>query len=654
MGTGTQRARMNEAGLFVQDAWRLRPNFTLNLGVRYELQFPFEPLNDSYSTATLDDLCGVSGVAASGPFRCNLFQPGSLGGKNPEFVQISKGTTAYATDYDNIAPSVGFAWTISPQSDGLRRLLSEEFVLRGGYTKSFNREGMNQFSSQYNANPGVVIQDPTRSVGNGNLDDGAGLPVLLRQTGRLGPAAFPLRPDYPLTDSVTQDINIFDPNIQVPWAETYTFGIQRAIGRNMAFEARYVGTRSRDNWVVQNYNERNIYENGFIDEFRQAQANLQANVAAGFASQGFRYRGPGTGTAPLPTIVAYFGGAGRDPNSTSSYSSSNFTSTTFTNQLVRHNPNPLTFVNNLLNNAGLRANAAAAGIPANWFMVNPDLQGGADLTTNYGKSRYHSLQLELRRRLSNGVQFQANYVYGNMMVTDNNTPFSFRLPIIMRRDTGNPGDITHVMKANVVYDLPFGRGRRWGSNANGLVHRLIGEWSFGINARVQSGQLVDLGNVRLVGMTADDVRGFFKLRFDHEGNQIWMMPQDVIDETIKAFSLSPTTASGYAGAAPSGRYFAPANGADCIEVTGSYGQCGTGSLVVTGPVHQEYDLSMSKRVEIIGRTNAEFRIEALNVFNHANFAPVGGIGSTRSSYEVTGLNGTNDSRIVQLVVRFNW
>jgi hypothetical protein len=652
MGTGTQRARMKEAGFFVQDAWRLRPNFTLNLGVRYELQLPFYPLNDSYSTATIADLCGVSGVGPNG--RCNLFQPGVLGGKKPEFVQFGKGTAAFETDYDNIAPSVGFAWTISPQSDGLRRLLGDEFVLRGGYTKSFNREGMDRFSGQYNGNPGVVIETSDRSVPLGNLNDGAGLPVLLRQPNRLGPAPFPSTPAYPLTDVVTQDVNLFDPNIQVPWAETWTVGVQRAVGSNMAVEARYVGTRSRDNWQVLNYNERNIYENNFINEFRQAQANLQANVAAGLASQGFRYRGAGTGTAPLPTILAYFAGAGANPDSTAAYASTNFTSTTFTNQLVRHNPNPITFVNNMLNNAALRANAAAAGIPANWFIANPDLQGGADLTTNAGKTRYHSLQLELRRRLSKGLQFQTNYVRGNMMIFDNNTPFSHRLPVIMRRDTGNPGDITHVFKANIVYDLPFGRGRRWGGNANGFVHRLTGDWSFGVNARVQSGQLIDLGNVRLVGMTADEVKGLFKLRFDDAGRKVWMMPQDVIDETVKAFSLSPTTGSGYAGAAPSGRYFAPANGADCIEVVASYGECGTGDLVVTGPKHLEFDLSMSKRVEIIGRTNAEFRIEALNVFNHANFAPVGGIGSTLSSYEVTGLTGTNQARTVQLVVRFNW
>ena len=58
----------------------------------------------------------------------------------------------------------------------------------------------------------------------------------------------------------------------------------------------------------------------------------------------------------------------------------------------------------------------------------------------------------------------------------------------------------------------------------------------------------------------------FKLRFDDAGKQVYMLPQDVIDNTILAFSVSATSASGYAGAAPTGRYFAPANGPDCIEV----------------------------------------------------------------------------------------
>ena len=87
----------------------------------------------------------------------------------------------------------------------------------------------------------------------------------------------------------------------------------RAIGSNMSIEARYLGARTKDNWRTNNYNEINIIENGFLDEFKLAMANLQANNAAGGTRAGsFAYFGPGTGTAPLPIFLGYFNGIGRD------------------------------------------------------------------------------------------------------------------------------------------------------------------------------------------------------------------------------------------------------------------------------------------------------------------------------------------------------
>jgi hypothetical protein len=135
-----------------------------------------------------------------------------------------------------------------------------------------------------------------------------------------------------------------------------------------------------------------------------------------------------------------------------------------------------------------------------------------------------------------------------------------------------------------------------------------------------------------------------------------MLPQDVIDETIKAFSVSATSPTGYGSlGAPSGRYFAPANGPDCIEIAPGFGDCGTGDLVVTGPLFQQYDIAVSKRVRFIGRSNFEFRVEALNAFNHHNFDPEGGVGGDElTDYETTGLLGTNTSRLIQFIARFNF
>ena len=123
-----------------------------------------------------------------------------------------------------------------------------------------------------------------------------------------------------------------------------------------------------------------------------------------------------------------------------------------------------------------------------------------------------------------------------------------------------------------------------------------------------------------------------KLRMTTDPNNqyrtlVWMLPQDVIDNTIKAFNLTPT---GYASGEPTGRYFAPANGPDCLEIAATsntnwnagYGDCGTGSLLVTGPKNIRWDMNFVKQIPIAGKLRAEFQLQVFNVFNRVNFSPV--------------------------------
>ena len=120
----------------------------MNAGFRYDLQPPFTALNSLYSFATVADLCGVSG--AKGDNSCNLFQPGNQPGVKPTFKQLTAGTPAYNTDYNNVAPSVGLAWTPGGKTGLLGALMGPEgdFVIRGGYTRSFSRPGLNDFTGR--------------------------------------------------------------------------------------------------------------------------------------------------------------------------------------------------------------------------------------------------------------------------------------------------------------------------------------------------------------------------------------------------------------------------------------------------------------------------------------------------------------------------
>jgi hypothetical protein len=658
LGLGIQRAQLRDLGLFVADSWRWKPNVTVNYGLRYQLQQPFTPLNNSYSNASIEDVCGLSGVSASG--ACNLFQPGVLPGRTPQYVQFNKGEGAYDTDWNNVAPSLGIAWTIGGRSGLLGALFGRaegDSVLRAGYALAYDRPGTADFTGGIDDNPGIAIT-ADRTISNGLL--GTPGSILLRNRDDLGAPPVPETRNYPMTDLPTEDVHIYSPSLQTPYSQTWTAGWQRKLTSDAAFEVRYVGTRSLQGWTDYNYNEVNIIENGFLEEFRNAQANLQANNAAGGSRAGsFAYFGAGTGTTPLPIYLAYFTGRNESLAATpASYSGSLWTSGTFRDPLAMFNPQPITAADALDADATRRQNALNAGLPANFLVANPHALGGAEVTSSGGYTRYDSLQLEFRKRLSAGLQFNANYVYGKASSSER---YSFRTPRRSVPQTGTLGGVTHAFKANWVYELPIGQGRRFLSNAPGWVDRIVGGWEFDGISTIQTGRELDFGNVRLVGMSKAEFQEAFALRFDDAGKQVFMLPEDIIENTVRAFSVSATSATGYgSGGAPEGRYLAPANGPDCIEVAqtnalNGYGDCGVNNLVVRGPKLVRFDLSAVKRMPIKGRVNLEFRAELLNAFNTPWFTPVTGAASNSyadpASFRVT---AADSGREVQLVWRVNW
>ena len=654
LGNAFERSRQRELGFFAQDSWRFRPNLTLNYGLRWEIDGAFVLLNSSYATLSPNDLWGVSGVG-------NLFKPGTQTGRVPQFTQLTAGATGYEPSYKNFAPNFGVAWSPSVKNGFLKHLIGDngQTVVRAGYSIAYSRRGIGEIRGILSSNPGITITT-NRDLTTGNLVGGAlgSLPLLLRETSRLGPPAFSATPTYPFTAAVTSSGNIFDPALRLPYTQSWTLGIQREITKDMALEVRYVGNRFLHGWTTYdlNGNENNILENGLLNEFRLAQANLQANIAAGRGST-FRYFGPGTGTSPLPITLAYFSGIpAAQAGDATKYTSTNFASTTFTNNLAVFAPSPITFANNLSSDAGRRAFAITAGLPANFFLTNPDLRGGANFTGNGGYNRYDGMQVELRRRLSKGLLVQSNYTFAKSF---SSSRISFRAP----RVNTLGGTLTHAFKVNWIYELPFGKGKTFWGGAGSLMDRLIGGWEFDGTGRVQSGQLFDFGNVRLVGMTRKELANAYKLRFDDAAGKAYLLPQDIIDNTIKAFNVSATSTTGYGSlGAPTGRYIAPANGPGCIQVRGD--ECAPVETVVAGPKFTRFDLSLVKRVRFTERFNFELRVEMLNAFNHINFTNLTGTAQTTFSNAnfgqmtaaYTDPSNTQDpgGRLGQIVLRINF
>jgi hypothetical protein len=676
LGNLFERSRMNSVSLFGQDSWRLSPTVTVNYGVRWDIQRPFTPLSATWSTATMADLCGVSGLGSGpGGRACNLFQPSTLAGGAgfvPSYTAFEPGTSGYDTDWNNIAPNVGVAWRPNVETGFLRALLGdpEQATVRAGYSVSYSLERIDRFTALYGDNPGGDIA-ATRNYTTGYpmIAPGESAPVLLRERGRLGPPAFPQRPVYPITSLPSNELNVFDPNLKTPYVDSFSVGLQRSLGRDTAIEVRYVGNRNHHAWAQEDWNEETLFENGFLDEFKIAQANLAAHVASGCSNLGncsFAYRGPGTGTRPLPIYLAYFEGknAGMAQNA-QSYTSANFRNSAWTGHLGYYEPDPDDAANDLHANLTFRQNALTAGLPLNFFEMNPHVSQ-ANITRSVNGTRYHSMQVELRRRLSSGLMISGNYTWANKT----QSAFTF-LPAAARSVRMDPvylssTDIPHAVKANWVLEVPFGKGRRFGSNSNAFVNALLGDWDFSGIARFQARQY-STHEGRLVGMTLDELQDAFEVRTEQSAAgtiTVWSFPQDIVDNTRRAFNTDPTSPTGYgAEGPPTGRYIAPLSSPDCLSVY--IGDCAARQIKLRGPVFSRVDMRLKKRFPFARKAYVELDFEVQNVFDSPNFnhafdltpdAPLTANDVFRVSTAYTDINTTYDpgGRLGQIVWRVSW
>lgn len=658
LGNLFQQARMDSYDLFAQDSWRVTQALTLNYGLRWDVQMPFTTVTNTWSTSTLADLCGASGIGSGpGGRECNMFQPGNMpAGANfvPTYQQFTPGTKAVPTDWNNLGPNVGVAWRPNIEGGWLRTILGdpEQATVRAGYSMTFGLERMQRFTDIYAANPGGTTL-ATRNYTTG-FPIGQG-PLLFRQQDRLGPPAFATEPVYPLAALTANSVNIFDPNIKTPYVHQYSAGFQRSIGRDMAFEIRYVGNRNKNAWTTENWNsEENIYETGFLNEFKLAQQNLVANVAAGRGGT-FRYFGPGTGTSPLPIYLAYFSGVpAAQAGDASRYTSTNFSNTAWTGHLGQYEPDPQDAANDLHANTTFRANAIGAGLPANFFVMNPAITN-ANITRSLAGTKYDSMQMELRRRFAGGFLINANYTYAKRR---GSSLQSLRLDRIYLEST----DVPHAFKTQWTWQIPVGKDRKFGTGMNSVLNAIVGNWEFSGTGRLQR-ELFDMGSVKIFGMSKKELQKNFKIRkaTGSDGSiTVFSFPQDIIDNTRRAFNTDPASPTGYGGdGPPTGRYIGPASDPSCIALYA--GDCGAPrQVLLLGPVFSRWDMRFNKKFPFGGKASFDVGFEVLNVFDNINFnhnaTPGGGNGTFQVTSAYTDINTTFDpgGRIGQLVLRFNW
>ena len=224
--------RVRESGIFFQDTWRLRPNFTLNLGLRWDYNgVPYE-VNGQMSTLIDQD---PSGPQPAGGFEFKLV------GKN----STNEGQGLWNPDRNNFAPRFGFNYSPDFSSGFLSKLTGgpSKMSIRGGYGVFYDRVFTNLFGNS-SANPPFqrdfqFLFDFLGANGftGGIFDEGGNIPRVPTQV--TSPFAFngdiaPVILRFLVTIS-------FRSKFATPYTQSWNFGFQRELGNRVTFEADYVG-----------------------------------------------------------------------------------------------------------------------------------------------------------------------------------------------------------------------------------------------------------------------------------------------------------------------------------------------------------------------------------------------------------------------------
>lgn len=588
--------RNYNVGLYLNNTWRARRNITLNLGLRWE----FISVPTEHNGLALFPVGGLS----------ELSNPNAV----LDFAGSGTGRPFFNNDWNNFAPSFSFAW--DPWGEG-------KASIRGGYSISYVID-----------NSITTVRNAYR--GNDGLSQGVqitGISGTISGSGRVPVTEPQFQVPRTIADNIVLDpgsaLFTIDPDFRTPYVQQWNIGFEREIMRDTAVEFRYVGNRGVKLTRGLDFNQVKIFGNGFLEDFRRAEFNLancgRLNPTAAqcgnrqplqllprFGLAGFLTSGTVIGfvrNGEVGELASFYylnrdfflnGANGGDPSLTPSF-------------FARLNPNA--------------------------FVV--------DMIGNGSFSNYHGFQSEIRRRFSGGLYFQANYVFAKAFSDFEGSQTSFS-PLLDNEIGGVlekrriSDDITHVIKANAVYELPFGAGQRFLNNG-GFIDKILGGWSLNGIFRWQSGEPISIVSARGTlnrrgrsgintvnsSLSVGELQDHTGLFFDPTTGQPLLFDPALI-AAVRANPNSNQFLTNPASGTVGGLQLTP----------------------ISGPSRLDLDMSLIKRIRFSENTNLEFRAEAFNVLNHTNFD----VGQSQSinSANFGRITGTFDPRILQFALKFNF
>ena len=482
VGTPSERAfKTQEYEGYFQDSWRMRPNFTLNYGIRWSTSTPVYEKNgvQVVPNVNLTDYFNerVESARNGVPFTDPITFV--LGGK------VNNAPGYYKQDWNNWAPAVSFAW-----SPDLGPVLGRDgkSVIRGGFRMTYDRIGsalavnfdlnnLAGFTSarNINANTFDVIAGELGPQFGGFNPDVRALPF----PGSTGP--IPTSLVFPLTVPADEDQRIetsLDQGITTPYNYSFNFSYGRELGKGLSVEASYVGRfarkilASRDIMQLNNIRDpqsgMTYYEaiNALVN-FKYANREITSIPDIPFFNNMFPFMPEWWGDTSLTATQAAY--AWIAPKA---LGGQNIADYTFLQLLWDDSPNC--------------TSCPFGGGPAKFNNMFYQPQFGAlSAFSTIAHSNYHSFQLSLRQRLREDVTFDFNYTLGhsldNASGLQNSTSYGTAFIVNALDPDGNYAssdfDARHIINANWVVGLPFGRGKRFLTNSNSIIDKVFGGWT---------------------------------------------------------------------------------------------------------------------------------------------------------------------------------
>jgi hypothetical protein len=263
----------------------------------------------------------------------------------------------------------------------------------------------------------------------------------------------------------------------------------------------------------------------------------------------------------------------------------------------------------------------------------PYVDSSVGYLNSAGNSEYHALQAKFQHRFGNGLFFLVNYTYSHALGDASNANLGaqnndgFRWTAHPEWEHGNLDfDVRHRFITSYSWELPFGKGRKFGAGVSSLENYIIGGWELEGITTLSSG----------TWFTVTDANGNFA---NSDGQQ---RPDAVSGQSPKSKPCIP------------GTFFNTCAFTD--PALGSFGNVGINT--VNGPGFANWDLSLLKTFPVGEKRRFEFRAEAFNIANHANFlfaapGPQNSNNSTALGTPTFGyVTAARDPRLLQFGLKF--